>query len=104
MPPLKHFWGGSCPPCPPSAAAPARLSLLKTTEGNTASIPAVRIGTAVQPTASFDQQLLLTNISKTMNSHAGEPVYEAIPTGETTEESEYDYPKFSSDDPDYICI
>ena len=69
------------------------------TEGNTAYGMAGGIGTAVQPTTSFDQQQ-----QNNEQSAAGEPVYEAIPTGETTEESEYDYPKFSSNDPDYICI
>ena len=50
------------------------------------------VGSSAQPVASFDQQQQENN----EQSAAGETFYEAIPTGEaTTEESMYDYPKFS---------
>ena len=53
------------------------------------------VGSSAQPVASFDQQQQENN----EQSAAGETFYEAIPTGEaTTEESMYDYPKFSSEE------
>ena len=68
------------------------MEQLIVTEGNTAY---GMVGSSAQPVASFDQQQQQNN----EQSAAGETFYEAIPDGEaTTEESMYDYPKFSPEE------